>query len=249
MPSVEWNRQTWSGRHGWERQGDEWTGMADHCGQPYEDWKQSLVDTFIVELVPVGAEVVEIAPGHGRWTEHLLARAKHVDAVDINQSCLDVCAQRFAAADNLALRLTDGSSMSFVADGSVDVVWSFDSFVHMEPEVIQGYLTEFARVIRPGGRAVIHHAGLRPWSLPLARLTRRLGQPGRVVQRWAGQGRWRDSGHRSAVSAPAVARWAVGAGLEVERQTQTWGPQGQFDVRKYGDWITIARQPSPRRAH
>ncbi len=242
MPSVDWNKETWGERHDWARAGDEWTGMADHCGQPYDAWKQSLVDTFIVDLVPDGAKVVEIAPGHGRWTEHLLARG-HVTAVDINQSCLDVCAQRFAHAGNLTLSLTDGASLPFVADGSVDVVWSFDSFVHMEAEVFRGYLAEFARVLRPGGRAVLHHAGMRPWSLRLVGVTRRLGAPGRVLQRWAGQGRWRDSGRRSAVSAPSVARWAAQAGLVVERQTQSWGSDGQYDVRKYGDWITVARRP------
>ncbi len=244
MPSVEWNRAAWSQRHGWEQHGDEWSGMAAACGQPYEQWKAALVETFIVSSLTPTSDVLEIAPGHGRWTEHLLAGAGSVEIVDINQDCLDVCRVRFDDDPRLRGHLTTGSSLEFIATRSIGFVWSFDSFVHMDSDVIKGYLNEFARVIRPGGRAIIHHAGIRPWALPLAPTTRRLGVAGRVVQRLAGQGRLRDSGNRSMVSREQVAGWAGKVGFTVERQTQSWGDQGQYDVRKYGDWITILQKPA-----
>lgn len=165
--------------------------------------------------------MAEIVPGHGRWTEHLLARAAYVTIVDVNQKCLDACAERFAdeaAEGRLTPMLTRGSTLPSVAGQLADFVWSFDSFVHMDPEVVQGYLGEIARVLRPGGHAVIHHAGLRGWSLPLVVATRRLGRPGHIVQRLAGQGRWRDSGNRSPVSRDSVLHWALDAGLAVDRQ-------------------------------
>ncbi len=246
MPSVEWNRAAWSQRHGWEQHGDEWSGMASACGQPYELWKEALVDTFVVPSLTPASDVLEIAPGHGRWTEHLLAGAGSVVIVDINQECLDACRVRFSDDPRLRGHLTTGSSLSLLDGRSIDFAWSFDSFVHMEGDVIKGYLSELARVLRPGGRAVIHHAGLRRWSLPLVPVTRRLGLVGRVVQRLAGQGRWRDSGNRSPVAREDVASWARVVGLTVERQTQCWGDRGQYDVRKYGDWITILNKPDAK---
>lgn len=203
-----------------------------------------LIETFIDPYA--GPEVAEIVAGHGRWTEHLLARAAYVTIVDVNQKCLDACAERFAdeaAEGRLTPMLTRGSTMPSVAGQLADFVWSFDSFVHMDPEVVQGYFGEIARVLRPGGHAVIHHAGLRGWSLPLVVATRRLGRPGHIVQRLAGQGRWRDSGNRSPVSRDSVLHWALDAGLAVDRQTQTWGNQDQFDVQLYGDWITVLGRP------
>lgn len=54
-----------------------------------------------------------------------------------------------------------------VEDRSVQAVWSFDVFVHVAPVDQAGYLSEIARVLSPGGVAVIHHAnGRNRGSLP-----------------------------------------------------------------------------------
>ena len=59
---------------------------------------------------------------------------------------------------NAEVHLNDGRSLGMIADGSVDFVWSFDVFVHIRAEQVRGYVREFARVLAPGGRAVIHHS-------------------------------------------------------------------------------------------
>lgn len=237
------HQRAWKDRYAWRLDGDEWSGMAAFCGQPYEAWKRALIAAFIDEHMADGARVVEIAAGHGRWTEHLLRRAGHVTIVEVDQDCLDACVERFAGTDNLATYLTDGWAVPVVPDRSVDFIWSFDSMVHMPPEVVRGYLGEIARTLRPGGIAVLHHAGLSHWSLPLAHLTKYAGRPGRAIQRLAGQGRLRHGGSRSAVSRQSMHKWVTDAGLVVEAQTQAWGDEHQFDVRRFGDWITVMRQP------
>lgn len=241
MPTVEWNKRVWGEDHAWSDAGDEWSGMAAHCGQPYAAWKASLVETYIIPEAR-DARVVEIAPGHGRWTEHLVRVAKTVDVADINASCLDSCRQRFIGHDNIAYHLTDGRSLYFAAPSSVDFVWSFDSFVHMDPDVIRSYLREIARVLAPRGTAIIHHAGKPHWTTRVAPVTRRLGRPGRVMQRVLSQHKLRGDGRRSDVSPRQVRRWAGEAGLDVVRQTDRWGASGQYTVAKYRDCITILRQ-------
>lgn len=242
MPSVEWNRRAWGKQHGWDHRGDEWSGMADHCGQPYQAWKQALVDTFI-DPVPAGVRMLEIAPGHGRWTEYLAAKAGSLALVDINQRCLDACRQRFGERNHLTYHLNDGYSLAFLPEDTIDFVWSFDAFVHMDPPIIQGYLAELSRVLAPSGAAVLHHAGQAHWSLALAPVTRRLGRYGAVLQRLAGQHRLRDSGNRSLVSRRQVARWAAATGLVVISQTDRWGEDDQYTVAKYRDCLTVLRRP------
>ena len=73
---------------------------------------------------------------------------------------MQLCREKLAGADNVEYRITDGSRLPNVADDSVDFIWSFDVFVHISPEDQQGYMSEFARVMRPGAKAVIHHAGV-----------------------------------------------------------------------------------------
>ena len=44
-------------------------------------------------------------------------------------------------------------------DGTVDAIWSYDVFVHINPQDARSYFQEFRRLLKPGGRAVIHHPG------------------------------------------------------------------------------------------
>jgi SAM-dependent methyltransferase len=242
MPSLEWNRKAWGTRHDQVEAGDEWAGMARHCGQPYEEWKSSLVATFVEPYV-LDADVLEIAPGHGRWTEYIAQKARSVALVDINQNCLDACQQRFGHLPHVTYHLGDGSTLP-VPDARIDFVWSFDSFVHMDPPVVGSYIAEFGRVLRPGGTAIVHHADKRQWSLALVPVTGHLGKPGLVLQRFASQGRVRGGGWRSHITGAMVERWATAAGLTVAEQTRSWGEHGEYDVTRFRDLITVMSRPA-----
>lgn len=241
MPSVEWNKKAWGKQHGWSEDGDEWNGMARYCHQPYAEWKRSLVETFI-EPNSTGKDVLEIAPGHGRWTGYIVAAARTVTMVDINQSCLDACRERFADQVHVSYHLGEGSSLPS-PDASVDFVWSFDSVVHMDGPDVSGYVREIGRVLRPGGVAILHHADKRPWSLALRPATSRLGKPGRVAQRLAAQGRLHD-GNRSDITAEMMRAWAREAHMAVELQTRSWGERDQYNVTRFHDLITVIRKPA-----
>jgi cyclopropane fatty-acyl-phospholipid synthase-like methyltransferase len=45
-----------------------------------------------------------------------------------------------------------------------DFVFSFDSLVHVESDVIENYLTQLAKKLKPNGIGFIHHSC--PWSPP-----------------------------------------------------------------------------------
>src|SRR5579859_8081721 len=44
--------------------------------------------------------------------------------------------------------MNDGTSLAMIEDGTVDLVFSFDSLVHVEADVMDAYLDEIARVPR-----------------------------------------------------------------------------------------------------
>lgn len=242
MPSVEWNQRAWNEKHEWASGGDEWSGMAAHSGVAYDDWKRSLVETFIDPHIGAGCDALEIAPGHGRWTASLAGRVASLTLVDLNPGCIEACRTRFASSSNVRYVVNDGATLPGVANESIDFVWSFDSFVHMELDVVDSYLAEISRVLRPGGVATLHHADKRPWSLRLVPITRHLGKVGKSIQGLASQGMVRRAGNRGNLSKDDVARCANSHGVDVELQTSKWGPDGIYTVDRFHDCISVLRK-------
>jgi ubiquinone/menaquinone biosynthesis C-methylase UbiE len=243
VPSIDWNRHEWDRRHDWDREGDEWSGMAAHCGQPYDEWKAALVESFLAPLFDRDLCALEIAPGHGRWASVIAPRVADLTLVDLSPTCIEHCRDRLGAYSHIHFIVNDGASLPGVDDRSIDFVWSFDSFVHMEMPVIDGYLAEIARVLKPGGRAILHHADKRAWPLAMTPVTERIGRPGKVLLQLAAQGRLRDGGNRGNVTAAMVAAAARKHALRVDRQVDRWGDRGQYTVTKYRDIISELHAP------
>lgn len=150
MPSIEDNHRRWNDEHDWSRLGEEWT--------PDPVWKQEILKYSLVPHLERGRDVLEIGPGAGRWTAELLAYAPtRLIGVDLSENCVTLCRERFADVPAAEFHVNDGRSLAVVDDASIDFVWSFDVFVHMELDTIRQYLAELARVMRPGARAVLHY--------------------------------------------------------------------------------------------
>lgn len=218
--NVRSNYVVWDQKHDWSDDGDEWTGQATACGVPYAVWKDSLVEHLI--RPNLGGEILEIAPGHGRWSAYLVPGAAFCTLVDLSPSCLDFCRRKFAAASNVDYFLTTGTSLPHACPGQIDFVWSYDAFVHMAPGVVRSYVTEIARVLRPDGKAILHHA-----DIP---------DPG-------GHEQDRHPGWRSAVNRALVQSAAAASGLSVERQFVYWDEARRIGVPRFGDAITVLRKP------
>jgi ubiquinone/menaquinone biosynthesis C-methylase UbiE len=201
--SAARNREVWS-LYDWQTKGEEWSSS--------EEWKEALVAEVLEPNVPEGGTILEIGPGAGRWSVFLRDRARKLIVVDVSERALELTRERLGADGDVDYLRSTGSTLPGVPDGSVDAVWSFDVFVHIAPRDVAGYLGEVARVVRPGGAAVIHHSGERDPRF------------------------W-----RSPMSAALFATLARDHGLEVLRQFSTWG-SGRFTTSVDGDAITLLRR-------
>lgn len=184
--SAAENRKIWN-EYDWSNRGDEWTRD--------EEWKAQVIREFIDPYFLVGDTIVEIGPGGGRWSEILQARAKKLYLVDVAEKPLELCRERFAGSPNIEYLLSNGCSLP-ISDGLVDGVWSYECFVHINPLDIKNYFHEFHRVLKPGGRALIHHAGPHIPGMPFR------------------------PGMRSDMTDKMAIDFAQECGLEVELQTQ-----------------------------
>jgi SAM-dependent methyltransferase len=214
--SIAENRLRWDGWD-WSRGGEEWNASPE--------WKQALIDEVLDPWMPRGGVILEIGPGGGRWSQPLVERASRLLLVDVSERALDLCRKRFAGASNVEFILSSGNDLPDVRDSTVDAVWSFDVFVHVAPLDQVDCIAEIARVLVPGGVALIHHADGRNHG----RLPSRVG--------------W-----RAPLSRGLFASAAASNGLAVECQFDSWGPEAQgFDLSAYGDAISILRRPTPVR--
>jgi ubiquinone/menaquinone biosynthesis C-methylase UbiE len=130
-------------------------------------------------MVPAG-RILEIAPGFGRCTQFLKDLCDELVVVDMTQSCIDHCRERFKTSSSVAYHVNDGRSLAMVEDGTIDFAFSFDSLVHVDPSVIDGYLSQMADKLSADGVGFIHHSNagaLKPISWATRRLPARLYEP------------------------------------------------------------------------
>lgn len=217
LENVKKNLVQWEEKHGWAKDGDEWDGQAKLCGLPYEEWKSSLVQHLIRPRVTSETKALEIAPGHGRWTEYLSDFSSHVTVVDISNKCLEFCRRRFQLKQNIDYFLTTGTQLPPDLDNMIDFVWSYDSFVHMDAEVISSYLREIRRVLKVGGQAIIHHANVDDPA------THKQGS---------------SPGWRSPINAEIIRRLSAESGMFVASQFTYWDERRRVGAPRFNDRIS-----------
>jgi ubiquinone/menaquinone biosynthesis C-methylase UbiE len=106
--------------------------------------------------------VLEIGCGQGRNAAFYSRLAKRVTLIDVNEIALEGCRRRFAATPgcSFAFVLTRGNKLDGVADGSVSLVYCWDTMVHFDRLIVRDYMREIARVLKPGGHAFLHYSNL-----------------------------------------------------------------------------------------
>lgn len=163
MPTIDQNKSLWESEYDWSHGGDEW---SKPWGGTNNVWEY-VIFPRIKSFLPART-IVEIAPGFGRWTQFLKNHCQRLIAVDLSSTCADSCTHRFADSPHVVVVQNDGRSIPIAENASVDLVFSFDSLVHVDAETLGVYLREIARVLAPDGAAFIHHSNLGQYRRVLA---------------------------------------------------------------------------------
>lgn len=218
MPTLDWNLKVWDKSYPWPRDGDEWDDFARFCGVPYDQWKDQLARTFLVPHLKPSSQVLEIGPGHGRWSMLFPKRIPTgmLHLVDLSPTCIDFCKKRLAGDANVRYYVNDGRSLQAIPDQSVDFIWSFDSFVHIDEPEVRAYAREFYRVMKRQSIGVIHHSG-------------------------SPTPQQRQNGCRSLVDGRKFSTILAENSLHVIRQTGEWG--NGCNLALTGDALTVFARP------
>jgi SAM-dependent methyltransferase len=117
-----------------------------------------LKDAYLAPYVRPDAVVVEIGPGGGRWTRYLLP-ARRVYLVDFHAEVLDEL-RRTVAGENLVFVKNDGTDFPGIDSASVDFLWSYGTFVHLDAPLIEAYLKNMRRILKPDAVVVLQYSDM-----------------------------------------------------------------------------------------
>jgi SAM-dependent methyltransferase len=153
VPDLSWNYATWNDSHGWEEDGEEWSAA---WGGARSQWYGAIYPRINCFL-PAG-RILEIAPGYGRWTQFLLSQCSEYFGVDLSERCIDKCKRRFSSSSRVQFIKNDGQSLAMIPDDYIDFVFSLDSLVHAEADVLWAYTRQISRKLTRCGIAFLHHS-------------------------------------------------------------------------------------------
>jgi SAM-dependent methyltransferase len=170
MPDLAWNVAMWDGQYDWKTGGEQWSRW---WGGSEFQWFGSLYPRLHRHL-PTG-QLLEIAPGFGRWSKFLIGNCKRYIGIDVSQKCIDACQRTFSQFPHASFAKNDGLTLAGISSGSCNFVFSFDSLVHADLDVLQSYVPEILRVLSPDGAAFIHHSNLAALDNPGNELHARSG--------------------------------------------------------------------------
>jgi SAM-dependent methyltransferase len=208
----------------WDRDFRKWIDSARRSGRDPNDvgdetWAgDSLAGAtrFLFPNISPRSVVLELGPGTGRYTRHVLPRCQKMILVDYSEVVCEWLAEYAAGKGPFEVHHITGPTLPAVPDATVDFAFARGVFEHIDPDDMDYFFREFQRVLRPGGRLWLDFCSL-------------MSEEG-----FAWFERWRPPpggrGHFRFYHPDFVARLAAGAGLADVRVTTS----GRFGFLEAG---------------
>ena len=121
--------------------------------EPLRYMRQHYIDPY----VNPEHTAVELGPGGGRWTRYLLG-FKEIYAIDYHQELLDELKRNYAHYSHIHFIKNSGNDFPGVAAKSVDFVFSFGVFVHLDLDIIKAYLANMRAILKPRANVVLQYS-------------------------------------------------------------------------------------------
>ena len=126
-------------------------------GDPDNNTPLSYVkDRFLLPYINPNATVLEIGAGGGRWTRYM-GSAKRIYAVDYHEPVLEELKSNIKFP-HLKTVKNNGCDFPGVPPESIDLVFSFGCFVHLEIDTIESYLKNMKPLLHAKSNVVIQYS-------------------------------------------------------------------------------------------
>jgi len=130
--------------------GDEWgTKVA----------VDEFVNDFIAPNIGESSVVLELGSGGGRVAGRVAPKCRRMICADVEEEMLQLCRKNLKHLPNVEYcTIAVAPPRISLGDGLLDLLYSFDTLVHLDQRTVDRYFTEAVRLLRPGGRMVAHLA-------------------------------------------------------------------------------------------
>jgi SAM-dependent methyltransferase len=115
------------------------------------------LDDNYLRYVPEGGTVLELGPGTGRLTRHLIGRAGKLELVDNSKFIIDWMNKYLRDKIDFRTHLIKSPRFPAVSDGSVDTALAHGVFEHLDFDETYAFLVEFHRVLKTGGHVSFNY--------------------------------------------------------------------------------------------
>jgi SAM-dependent methyltransferase len=103
-------------------------------------------------------DALEVGCGIGRLMAPLSSRVRSVVGTDVSSGMISAATRRLEGFSNTSVQLTTGQNLSEFGSGSMDLVYSVDTFPYLVlsgQALVERHFREVQRVLRPGGDFVL----------------------------------------------------------------------------------------------
>jgi hypothetical protein len=114
-------------------------------------------ERYVLPYVNAQHDALEIGPGGGRWTRYLLG-FRTLTAIDYHPELLDELRRNFGKHRNIRFIKNTGTDFPGVDLHSIDYVYSFGTFVHLDFNLIEAYLGSIKTIVKPTANIVIQYS-------------------------------------------------------------------------------------------
>ncbi len=142
----------------WDDFFKKWIAEAEASGQDPNDvgdvdWGdiREALETCYYPYINSDSVVLELGPGSGRVTRHIIGRCREMILVDYSEVVCDWLGRYLEGKGSYRIAHIQKPSLAAVEDGSVDTVIANGVFEHIDMDDLFCFLQEFSRVLRPEG--------------------------------------------------------------------------------------------------
>lgn len=150
----------------WDRHFRQWIEKAETEGVDVNDigdqaWRDDHLDEalreFYLPYVSPDSVVMELGPGTGRVTRHLVGRCAKLELVDNSRFVIEWLSKYLSGKGQFSVHRIDLPLVPGVGSESVDTVIAHGVFEHLDFDETAFFLDEFFRVLKPGGHVSLNY--------------------------------------------------------------------------------------------